>query len=492
MARCLLNGLHIRRRVLLQAGATAARTRCNRAVARIRRVRIGRWIILGLGAVVALCVLTVLAVTLFVDPNRFRGRVEAAVREATGRPFEIAGDLDLAWFPWLAVRTGPAHLGNPDGVSGAPIVAWQSARVGARLIPLLRGQLIIDGVRLDRPTFRLRRDAQGRANWDDLLARFRRKDEPSGPMPEIGGIEIQDGTLDYLDEGSGMHVHLSAWQLDIGDWKPGDEVPIRTQLALEQQDMNAVPAAKPLLAQLRLDARVRLSEQFDHVDIADLELDSKLSGGRFPGEGVPFEVDLERLSAQLSPLEFAAPKLTVRIANAEVRAAIEVQRAAPAADPIDRRDDARGVRAHGPVEMRTQSLRKLLAALGVEAPLPLDQKTLGAFAFKSEWTYEEGRIEVKPVELQLDETRFAGEFARTGVVEPVWTINLRGDRIDLGRYVALEDQSEEPFELPVAALRALRVQGEVSFEQARLAAAEMKGIRLRLGLEDPAISTATP
>jgi AsmA protein len=456
-------------------------------------VRIGRWIIFGIGAVVALCVLAVLAITVFVDPNRFRGRVETAVRETTGRPFRIEGDLDLAWFPWLAVRTGPAHLGNASGDTGEPIIEWQSARVGARLIPLLRGQLIIDGVRLDGPKIRLRRDAQGRANWDDLLARFSAGGEsssPASPMPEIGGIEIQDGTLEYSDERTGRIVQLSNWQLDIGDWKAGEEVPIRTQLALVLRDANAAPAGKPLLAQMRLDARARFSDQFDHLDIAALELDSRLAGATFPEAGVPIEIELERLSAQLSPLEFDAPQLTVRVANAEVRAAVKVQRTAPAADPIDRRDETRGVRAHGPVEMRTQSLRRLLAALGVDAPLPVDEETLGVFAFKSEWTYEEGLIEVKPVELQLDETRFAGEFVRTGVVEPVWTINLRGDRIDLGRYFKLEDKSDVPFELPVDALRALRVQGEVTFDEAQLATAQMKGIRLRLGLEDPAISTA--
>jgi AsmA protein len=457
-------------------------------------VRIGRSIILGVGAVLALCVLAVLAITVFVDPNRFRGRVETAVREATGRPFRIDGDLDLAWFPWLAVRTGPAHLGNAAGDSGEPLIEWQSARVGARLIPLLRGELIIDGVRLEGPKIRLRRDAQGRANWEDLLARFGESGEPSskppGPVPQIGGIEIQDGTLEYSDARTGRIVQLSNWQLDVGDWKPGDEVPVRTQLALTLRDANAAPTEKPLLAQLRLDARARFSEQFDHVDIAALELDSRVSGATLPEAGVPFEIELERLSAQLSPLEFEAPQLTVRLANAEVRAAVEVQRTAPAADPIDRRDETRGVRAHGPVEMRTQSLRQLLAALGVETPLPVDEKTLGAFAFKSEWTYEEGRIEVKPVELHLDDTRFAGEFERTGVVEPVWTINLRGDRIDLGRYVKLEDKSDVPFELPVEALRALRVQGEVTFDEAKLATAQMKGVRLRLGLEDPSISTA--
>ena len=123
----------------------------------------------------------------------------------------------------------------------------------------------------------------------------------------------------------------------------------------------------------------------------------------------------------------------------------------------------------GPVEMRTQSLRKLLAALGVEAPLPLDQETLGAFAFKSEWTYEDGQIDVKPVELQLDDTRFAGELARSGESSRCGRSTCAATRSISAATSQLEDKSEEPFELPVAALRALHVQGEVTFDQAWLA-----------------------
>ena len=78
-----------------------------------------------------LAVALVLIVTLVVDPNRFKPRIERLVEEATGKPFTIRGDLDIAWYPWLALQMGAAQLGDAPS-----LVQWQKARVGARLIPL--------------------------------------------------------------------------------------------------------------------------------------------------------------------------------------------------------------------------------------------------------------------------------------------------------------------------------------------------------------------
>ena len=68
--------------------------------------------------------------------------------------------------------------------------------------------------------------------------------------------------------------------------------------------------------------------------------------------------------------------------------------------------------------------------------------------------------------------------------DSILRFELRGDRIALDRYVELEDTSTEPFELPVAALRELRVAGVLSFAEARMAGATIKNARIRL--ETPA------
>jgi hypothetical protein len=61
----------------------------------------------------------------------------------------------------------------------------------------------------------------------------------------------------------------------------------------------------------------------------------------------------------------------------------------------------------------------------------------------------------------------------------VWTFALRGDKIQLARYMPLEPKSKEPFELPVRALKALQAKGEITFEQASMGDTLMRGVRMR-------------
>ena len=57
---------------------------------------------------------------------------------------------------------------------------------------------------------------------------------------------------------------------------------------------------------------------------------------------------------------------------------------------------------------------------------------------------------------------------------------LAGERLDLDRYLRPQDQPGEPFELPVAWLRTLHVEGDLRLKEARLAGATARGVRLRV------------
>ena len=128
-----------------------------------------KWILIAAAGLVALLLAGVLVVTQWVDPDVFKPRIVAALRDATGRPVELPGELELAWYPWLALRTGAGSLGNPPGIAGAPLARWREARLGARLLPLLRGEFELDRLRFDGLEVELRRDAAGRDNWSGLL-----------------------------------------------------------------------------------------------------------------------------------------------------------------------------------------------------------------------------------------------------------------------------------------------------------------------------------
>jgi AsmA protein len=394
------------------------------------RVRVVKWLAGIAAGLVLLVVIAIVIIVTLVDPNRFKGRIETSVREATGYPFKIDGDLDIAWYPWIAVRTGPARLGK-----GEPLVQWESARVGARLIPLLRGELVVGRIRLDGLQLRLRRFPDGRANWDALLANRKQSSGSAKSSLEIAGVQIRRGLLDYRDEQKGGYLKLADWALDFDEWRAGKPFSVDTRFVLQYGAARAAP--------------------------------------------IPVGLQARRIGVRTEPLAVSVPEFKLRLAEAELGGSVGVQSTSP-------------LRGAGALVFETESLREWLKDLGIGGPRPLDATTLGAFRMATRWVANEDGIEVKPIDLRVDRTTLNGELSRSDAAEPIWRFDLHGDRIELDRYVKLEDTDDEPFELPVKELKAIRAQGVLHFDEARLADAVMRNVRLRLELDDGELRGAAP
>jgi AsmA protein len=425
-----------------------------------------------LGSLLLLLVATAFVLTSVIDPNRYRGKIEGIVGDLSGRPFVIEGNLEITWFPWLGVRMGRAHLdnrhdvpgdrpeppgnragpaGNRPDVPGLPIVEWESVALAAKVWPLLQGQVVVDRIRLQGPHIHLHRDAQGHGNWEDwgparpgrsvpgeasapgkasLPGEAGAPRKPSSPAgqrstPQIAGIEIRDGTLDYVDEVSGLQANLSGLELDIGEWLTGQPLPVHTRFLVHTAAL--------------------------------------------PPSGVWVQVDAAELAVRQEPLTLAAPKLSVKVADAQIDGNLTYERTADA-----------GVRAHGSVAAHAPSLRKLADDLGLNQTMPHDPTTLGPFELTTDWSYVDGLIAAKPLVVKLDGVNFAGWLERTAAPPAMWGFELHGDRIDLGRYVNVDSTNKKPFELPVAALRAINANGSLIFDQVVLADTHMADVRLRL------------
>ena len=480
-------------------------------------MRIAKWTLLIVGALLLLLVATAFVLTNVVDPNRYRGKIEGIVADLAGRPFVIEGNIAITWYPWLGLRTGAAHLDNSPGIPGPPLVEWQSITVAAKVWPLLHGQIEADRIRLQSPTIHLRRDAQGHGNWEGLgatqagtaagkpmggepgAAQTGRPTAPGGTAPgtttargtetgrgasrplQIAGVEIRDGTIDYVDEATGQHATLSNLELDIGEWRASQPLPVHTRFLAHTTSL--------------------------------------------PPAGVWVQLDAPQLAIRPSPLNVTAPKMTLKVANAQWDGDVSYEQTSDAQVP-----DASGTRvspsapvnpgvagspsapvnpgadgspsaqvnpgvavnpsahgspgahllAHGSAVLRTPSLRKLANDLALNQTLPHDPTTLGPLELTTTWRYEDGSIEAKPLALKLDEVSFNGWLHRSAAPEALWAFELHGDRIDLGRYVNLDSANKKPFELPVEALRAINANGSLIFDQVVLADTHLADVRLKL------------
>ncbi|MGQ0834756.1 MAG: AsmA family protein [Gammaproteobacteria bacterium] len=385
-----------------------------------------RWTIALATGFVGLLIAAVFILTAVVDPNSYRDEIESAVRQATARDFRLQGDIDIAWFPWLALETGPAELGNPDGFSpGPPLLKWRSASVGVRALPLLRRSLVVDRVRFDGLWAHLRVDADGRANWEGFATPRPEEGGGAGPIPRNAGLEIRDGSLEYSDARSGARVGIAEWHLDVGAFSSGEPVPVQT---------------------------------------------------RFSFRGLPVELREDALTVSLDPLRISAPAWSLRLGDASIEGALASE------DGLQR--------IGGSVRGAAPSLRALLASLGANAPQTRDAEAIGALRLAGSWRYDRGMLTVKPLELKLDDTTLSGTLSRAPAAradaEALWMFELRGDRVDLDRYRKPDEAGGKPFELPVEQLQAANVRGTLTFEHARLAGIDANDVNLRVVTDEPA------
>lgn len=421
-------------------------------------MHIRRWVIGIIGGALALLVAAVLVVTTLIDPNRFRDEIEQAVYEATGLPFELHGNLDIGWFPWLAVQTGAARLGSPTGAAEPPLIEWESARVGARLVPLLRGRLVIDRIRLQGPRIYLRRTESG-SNWDALVSALGNGDTSANrALPELAGLELRDGLLDYVDAQSGTHLRWTGWQLDLGAWNGREPLPVQLQAQLHE----------PIGAAIRLETRLDLPGTLDRIVLDGTRLDLKIAQDARSDAGVPVRLDIPRISVQRSPLAVAIPELTLRIAEATMVGEATI------AESED------GLRAGGPLRLSVPSVRELLENLEIDVPASRNPDVLGPLTATASWTFAKGALGVESIDARIDQTRLTGRVLRPDGPEPVWTVELHADQVDFGQYVDADGRGDEPIERLVEALERLPVQGEITIARARLADANMKNVRLRM------------
>lgn len=405
-------------------------------------MRVARWILGIAGAVVLLAVAAALLATLVINPDRYRGDIEGAVRRETGRPFALAGHLRLTWFPWLGMRMGAARLGNPPGAAGPDLLDWQSAELRVRLLPLLlHHQLEVGRIRIVGANIHLHRGPRGEGSWDDLIARLRPGGAASPWAITWAGLDMEKSSVDYIDEHSRQHVSLADWELSVGPWPPAAPLSLSTSFVLRA---NTLGVHVPGTAAGNLD---------------------------LPPDGVRVSLDVPRLqvaTAASGQVEVLAPQWSMRMADAQLAGAIDATR-----------DAAGRLTASGSLTAAVPSLRELAGTLGFGLPKLEDPATLGVLSLQGNWSYRDSMLAIKPLTAKLDSTTLTGWAAHAAHPQPLWTFALRADQVDFGRY-RTQAKEQKPLELPVGALQALHAQGTLELGRALIGGSTLTDVRLQV------------
>ena len=180
-------------------------------------------LLLGVGALIWLA-------TSF-DANRYKSTAVDWMRAHHQRTLAIDGPIELSLFPRLVVEVSKLSLSE----AGRPqqFAALDEASLAIDVLPLLRGQLVIGGIKARGVRIAYLRDAKGRSNIADFLdkrpAHTGDGHVDAGPRPlrfDVRRIELTDVRARVQDELTGIVGDVMLGHLSTGRLAERTEAPL--------------------------------------------------------------------------------------------------------------------------------------------------------------------------------------------------------------------------------------------------------------------------
>jgi len=393
-------------------------------------MRLLKFALLAVAAIVLLLVVGVTILAATFDPNDYRPQIVKLVKERTGRDIAI-GDIGLKIFPKIGARLEKVSLAERDG--SGEFAGVDSAEVQVALLPLLSRDVVVDRVRIDGVRAKLVKRADGTTNFDDLL-------RPQEPAPadtppgapgkpirfDVEGVEVRNAQVSWQDATTGNDLKVNLAELTTGR-------------VIENQPVAVNMAASVLGAQPKLDLRTRLG--------GTLDFDLQAQRFRLAGLGA---------SVEGSAMDFTDIALLVK---GDVESLGESQRVAVS-----------GLQLEGKAKRGGDAYDVKLAAPAVESSpqaLQVDQLTLNATGTVAGMQLSGSTLEVPGLRVNLADSRVLVDgltlAAQGRIQEDAVTIDLRAPKLD----VTPEQASGESVAL-FAKLQGPQRNGDVSLQLARV------------------------
>ena len=473
---------------------------------------------IAIGALVALLLLAIVLVAVFVDPNDYRAEIEQRVEAQTGRKLSLSGDLKLSFFPWLALQTGAASLGEAPGFGTEPFVSIQEARVGVRLWPLLRGAVEVGTVRLVGARIRLITDAQGRDNWADLGSKQAEttpeaSSQAPTKIPTIAGLQIEDAAVTIENRKTNSRQVVRDFNLKSGRLQSGAPFDLSTSFIFDQD------AAMSIKANVGATVTADFDRNVHRLDAPKIDL--LVTGQGYPAAGVPVQIRAASLQAdvgnkahQLSGLTLATtwkgkgfPEAGVAVSlkadDLNVNLATQVMQltglvaelaGAKLSGTLNGAEILDAPRITGPLRLEPVVLRDWLPKLGITLPQARDPAVFSKLSFASNVALTKTSAQLNDVTLQLDDTTAKGMLGIADFTAKALRFDLNIDKLNADRYLpppvegatkkAESDQPKQATPIPIEALRTLNARGQIQVGEAVFSGIQFSKLRLGVSARD--------
>lgn len=320
-------------------------------------MKIFRYALYALGALVLLLAAALAYIFFMFDPNSLKPQIEKRVTESTQRQLRLKGQIKLRVWPSVGATLDQASWSEYR--SSRHFVELGHINVNLAFWPLLQQRFVVQELDLDGLKGRLVRHSDGSLSIDDLIQPQGKKAASSGPVQfDVDKVRIRNAAFAFedrlqkrnssIDQMDLSADHINSAGLDnlkfvarITNSSPA----VAVKLAITAAELR-LPAGKPIrVRSLQLDSSGALPAQLAlqklALKAAELSVDPK---GPISANDIDLQLDAE------------APQGSVKN--------LSLQLARVAADSLALRADLTGLRLSGEASARQGQLKALKLELG--------------------------------------------------------------------------------------------------------------------------------
>lgn len=383
------------------------------------------------------------ALTHLFDPNDYKDEIQQLARDKANLELQLKGDIGWSLFPWLGLELTDATLASADSPD-QPFANLRLLGLSVRVLPLLRREVQMSDIRVDGLDLTLQRDDKGRGNWEGVGQQAKRETaqtdataqppaqqpvadeaaQPTQPLKlDIDSLTISNSRVDYQDAKSGQQFSAEGIELSTGAIREGADIPVKL-LAFLGSNQPVMRAKTELQGLLRFDRALK------RYQLQDLKLAGEASGEPLGGKTLTFASQGQLLldqSAQVA--EWTGIKLSAN----QLRALGELKL----------RDLDKTAQLEGNLSLAQFNLREFLDGIGIVLPTMRDNTTLSRFEMSTRLAGTPTSISLNDLSLKLDDSTFSGNLALSDIAKQALRLQLKGDRLDLDRYLPPENKDAD-------------------------------------------------
>ncbi len=192
---------------------------------------------------VLLVVAAIAGVILTTDINQYKPQIVQAVKDNTGRDFNISGDLKLApsLIPTIAIEG--VSLGNASWAKEKNMLSVRKFEAQVALMPLLKKNIQVVRLVLIEPNIHLETNKDGQGNWVFKSEGKKEKStetSSSGSLPAlaVNEVYIEKANVTYKDGQTGKTTELLVDEITINSSSFSDPMSLLVKASFNDSPLN--------------------------------------------------------------------------------------------------------------------------------------------------------------------------------------------------------------------------------------------------------------